>query len=78
MVLPTVGTMFSVYELTLDSKLWKKRPIGKNREDENQIYVNDYHQPFKTSKEKRRKEKTQLHKERNIIGIHQWLKDNEI
>lgn len=41
MALSTVGTMLSVDGVTLENKLWKKLPIGKNREDENQRYVND-------------------------------------
>lgn len=47
MALSTVGTMSSVDEVTLDNKLLEKLPIGKKREDANQRYVNDYHQPFK-------------------------------
>lgn len=47
MALSTVGTMSSVDGDTIDSKLWKKLPIGNNREGENLRYVNDYHQPLK-------------------------------
>ena len=31
----TVGTMLSVNGATFDNKLWKKHPIGKNRDNTN-------------------------------------------
>lgn len=66
MALSTVGTMSSVDGDTIDNKLWKKLPIGNNREDQNLRYVNEYHQPLnkQANKTKQKKTKTQLHCDR--------------